>query len=96
MNKSDLIDVIAGSAAISKNIAGKTFDKLLEAITHALKKGEDVTLIGFGTFKVNDRKARTGRNPKTGAVLQIAASKVVAFKVGKGLKDAVQAAGQKE
>lgn len=96
MNKSDLIDVIVESAAISRSIAGKTLDKLLESITHALKKGEDVALIGFGTFKVNNRKARTGRNPKTGEPLQIAASNVVAFKVGKGLKDAVQAAGQKE
>lgn len=89
MNKSDLVDVIVESAGIPKNIAGKTLDKILESITHALKKGEDVALIGFGTFKVNERKARTGRNPKTGEVLQIPASKVAAFKVGKGLKDAV-------
>lgn len=90
MNKSDLVDVIAESGGVSKSIGGKILDKLLEAITHALKKGEDVALIGFGTFKVNNRKARTGRNPKTGEVLQIPESKVVAFKVGKGLKDAIQ------
>ena len=90
MNKSDLIDVIVESAGVSKVIAGKTLDKLLESITHALKKGEDVALIGFGTFKVNDRKARKGRNPKTGEEIQIPASKVVSFKVGKALKDAVQ------
>ncbi len=92
MNKSDLIDVIVESAGVSKVIAGKTLDKLLESITRALKEGQDVALIGFGTYKVNDRKARTGRNPKTGETLQIPASKVVVFKVGKALKDAVQSA----
>lgn len=96
MNKSDLVDVIVTAAGISKNIAGKTLDKLLESITHALKKGEDVALIGFGTFKVNQRKARAGRNPKTGEALQIPASNVASFKVGKGLRDAVQSLGQKE
>ena len=90
MNKSDLIDVIVESAGVSKSIAGKTLDKLLSSITHALKKGEDVALIGFGTYKVNDRKAHAGRNPQTGETLQIPASKVVVFKVGKALKDAVQ------
>ncbi len=95
MNKSDLVDVIAESGGVSKSTGGKILDKLLDAITHALQKGEDVALIGFGTFKVNDRKARTGRNPKTGEALQIPESKVVAFKVGKGLKDTVQASGQK-
>jgi DNA-binding protein HU-beta len=95
MNKSELVDVIAESASISKSVAMKTLDKILESIMHALQKGEDVALIGFGTFKVNERKARTGRNPKTGAPLQIAASQVAAFKAGKSLKEAVQA-GQKE
>lgn len=95
MNKSDLVDVIVESAGISKNIAVKTLDKILESITHALKKGEDVALIGFGTFKVNERKARSGRNPKTGEALQIPASNVATFKVGKGLKDAVQSSVQK-
>jgi DNA-binding protein HU-beta len=90
MNKSDLVDVIVEAAGVSKSIGGKTLDKLLESITHALKKGEDVTLIGFGTFCVRGRKARTGRNPKTGEPLQIAASNVAAFKAGKALKDAIQ------
>ena len=90
MNKSDLVEVIVESAGISKNTAGKTLDKILESITHALKKGEDVALIGFGTFSVRHRKARTGRNPKTGAALQIAASQVAGFKAGKLLKEAVQ------
>jgi nucleoid DNA-binding protein len=96
MNKSDLVDVIVEFAAISKNTAAKTLDKILDSITDALKKGEDVALIGFGTFKVNERKARTGRNPKTGEVLQIPASNVATFKVGKVLKSAVQSLGQKE
>jgi DNA-binding protein HU-beta len=90
MNKSDLIDVIVESAGISRSIAGRTLDKILESITQALQKGEDVTLIGFGTFCVRERKARTGRNPKTGESLQISASQVAAFKAGKSLKEAVQ------
>jgi DNA-binding protein HU-beta len=90
MNKSDLVDVIVESASISKSIAGKTLDRLLESITRALQKGEDVTLIGFGTFCIRERKARTGRNPKTGETLQIDASQVAAFKAGKALKEAVQ------
>lgn len=96
MNRSDLVHTIVESAKISKAIAEEVLNKLLASITNALEKGEDVTLIGWGTFKVNERKARTGRNPKTGVPLQIPASKVVTFKVGKKLKDAVQAAGQKE
>ena len=90
MNKSDLVDVIVESASVSKSIAGKTLERLLESITGALQKGEDVTLIGFGTFCVRERKARTGRNPKTGEALQIDASQVAAFKAGKVLKEAVQ------
>lgn len=90
MNKSDLVDVIVESAQVSKIVAGKTLENILDAVTKALCKGEDVTLVGFGTFCVRDRKARVGRNPKTGAALHIAASKVAAFKAGKSLKDAVQ------
>jgi DNA-binding protein HU-beta len=90
MNKSDLVDVIVEAAQVPKTIAGKTLENILEAVTKALCKGEDVTLVGFGTFCVRDRKARAGRNPKTGAPLHIAASKVAAFKAGKLLKDAVQ------
>lgn len=90
MNKSDLVDVIVEAAQVPKTIAGKTLENILEAVTRALCKGEDVTLVGFGTFCVRDRKARAGRNPKTGEPLHIAASKVAAFKAGKLLKDAVQ------
>jgi DNA-binding protein HU-beta len=90
MNKSDLVDVIVEAAQVPKNVAGKTLEKILEAITQALCKGEDVTLVGFGTLCVRHRKARAGRNPKTGESLHIKASKVVAFKAGKTLKDAVQ------
>lgn len=90
MNKSELIDVIAEAASISKSAATKTLDALLVSMTKALKKGEDITLIGFGSFTVRERKARVGRNPKTGDVLQIAASRVVAFKAGKTLKDTMQ------
>ncbi len=90
MNKSDLVDVIVEAAQVPKTVAGKTLENILEAVTKALCKGEDVTLVGFGTFCVRDRKARAGRNPKTGEALHIAASKVAAFKAGKLLKDAVQ------
>jgi DNA-binding protein HU-beta len=90
MNKSDLVDVIASAAVISKNIAGETLDALLQAVVGALSKGEQVTLVGFGTFAVRDRKERTGRNPKTGEPIKIAASKVASFKAGKSLKDAVR------
>lgn len=89
MNKSELIDAVATGADISKADAGRAVDALVGTVTDALKKGDSVTLVGFGTFLVRDRAARTGRNPKTGAVLQIAASKVPAFKAGKALKDAV-------
>jgi len=90
MNKSDLVDVIVESTKVSKNIAEKTLNNILQSITHVLKKGEAVSLIGFGTFSVRSRTARTGRNPKTGAALHIAASQVVGFKAGKLLKEAVQ------
>lgn len=89
MNKSELIDAVATGADISKADAGRAVDALVDTVSNALKAGDSVTLVGFGTFLVRDRAARTGRNPKTGAVLQIAASKVPAFKAGKALKDAV-------
>ncbi len=89
MNKSELIDAIASSADISKADAGRALDAAISAITTALKEGDQVTLVGFGTFLVKDRAARTGRNPQTGAEIKIAASKVPGFKAGKGLKDAV-------
>lgn len=90
VNKSELIDAIAESADISKAAAGRALDAMTSSITGALKKGDQVTLIGFGTFSVKDRAARTGRNPQTGAEIKIAASKVPGFKAGKALKDAVK------
>lgn len=89
MNKSELIDAIAASADISKAAAGRALDAMTDSVTSALKGGDQVTLIGFGTFSVKDRAARTGRNPQTGAEIQIAAAKVPSFKAGKALKDAV-------
>lgn len=89
MNKSELIDAIAESADISKAAAGRAVDAVVESVTDALKKGDQVTLIGFGTFSVKERAARTGRNPQTGAEIQIAAAKIPSFKAGKALKDAV-------
>ncbi|WP_020409394.1 nucleoid-associated protein HU-beta [Hahella ganghwensis] len=89
MNKSELIDAVAASADISKAAAGRALDAVVESVTDALKKGEQVTLIGFGTFSVKERAARTGRNPQTGDTINIAAAKVPSFKAGKALKDAV-------
>jgi DNA-binding protein HU-beta len=89
VNKSDLIDQIAAGADISKAAAGRALDAMVDAITEALRKGEQVSLVGFGTFSVKQRAARTGRNPQTGATIQIAAAKVPGFKPGKALKDAV-------
>ncbi|OOS01549.1 DNA-binding protein [Canicola haemoglobinophilus] len=89
MNKTDLIDAIASAAELNKKQAKAALEATLEAIAGSLKAGQPVQLIGFGTFKVNERKARTGRNPQTGAEIQIAASKVPAFVAGKALKDSV-------
>jgi DNA-binding protein HU-beta len=89
MNKSDLIDAIADSADISKAAAGRALDGMIDSITAALKKGDTVSLVGFGSFTVRERAARMGRNPQTGATIQIRASKTPAFKAGKALKDAV-------
>lgn len=89
MNKSDLIEKIAGGADISKAAAGRALDAFLAAVTDSLKNGEKVTLPGFGTFDVKARAARTGRNPKTGEALEIAAAKVPKFTPGKGLKEAL-------
>jgi len=89
MNKSDLIDAIAESAGLSKADAGRALDGVVDSITGALKAGSSVSLVGFGTFSVRDRAARTGRNPRTGETIKIAASKNPAFKAGKALKDAV-------
>ncbi len=89
MNKSELIDAVAGSADLSKVAATQAVDAVLSAVGNALKKGDQVTLVGFGTFLVRERAARTGRNPRTGDEIKIAAQKVPAFKAGKALKDAV-------
>ena len=89
MNKSELIDSIAAGAGLSKADAGKALDATLSAVTGSLKEGDTVSLVGFGTFQVKARAARTGRNPQTGATIQIAAAKVPGFKAGKALKDAV-------
>ena len=90
MNKSELTNVVAEAADISKVSAANAIDAMIDAITHTLANGETLSLIGFGTFSVKERAARTGRNPRTGEALEIAASKVPAFKPGKALKDAVQ------
>jgi DNA-binding protein HU-beta len=90
MNKSDLIEAMAEGADISKSAAGRALDSLVDAISVALKNGDNVSVIGFGTFSVKARAARTGRNPQTGASIEIAASKTPSFKAGKALKDAVQ------
>ncbi|WP_177247021.1 HU family DNA-binding protein [Marinospirillum alkaliphilum] len=89
VNKSELIDAIATNADLPKAAAGRALDAVIEAVTAALQKGDSVSLVGFGTFAVKERAARTGRNPQTGAEIKIAAAKVPSFKPGKGLKDAV-------
>jgi len=91
VNKSELIDAIAEKADMTKADAGRALDATVAAVTAALKAGDAVTLVGFGTFAVKDRAARTGRNPQTGKEIKIAASKTPSFKAGKGLKDAVNA-----
>jgi DNA-binding protein HU-beta len=89
VNKAELIDFIAEGADISKSKAGLALDKLVEAVTTSLRKGESVTLVGFGTFSIKERKARDGRNPRTGETINIAATRTPAFKAGKLLKDSV-------
>jgi len=89
MNKGQLVDKIAESADITKASAGRALDSFMAAITSELANGGDVSLVGFGTFKVSDRAARKGRNPQTGAEIQIAAAKVPSFKAGKALKDTI-------
>ncbi len=87
MNKSELIAAVAESAELSKADAGRALEALIEAVKKTLKKGDDVSLVGFGTFTVRKRAARTGRNPRTNEEIKIKASKVPAFKAGKALKD---------
>jgi DNA-binding protein HU-beta len=90
MTKADLIDAIASNAKISKAAANKTIDTCVKHITKTLKKGDKVTLVGFGTFSISKRKARKGRNPQTGAEIHIPATKVPKFTAGKALKSAVK------
>ena len=89
MNKNDLVSVVATAAGLSKADAAKAVDGVFTAITDALKKGDEVRLVGFGTFNVAERAKSEGRNPRTGAKIEIPASKQPKFKAGKGLKDAV-------
>ncbi len=89
MNKTELIDAVANSADLSKAEATRAVDAVVDNITETLRKGDSVTLIGFGTFEVRARAARAGRNPQTGETIQIKASKAPAFKAGKAFKDAV-------
>lgn len=90
MNRTDLIEYMALRADLSKSAAGRCLDALVEAVSVALEKGDSVTLAGFGTFSVGNRAARSGRNPKTGEVLAIGATRVAKFKPGKALRDAIR------
>ena len=89
MNKSELIEAIAASADIPKAAATRALDAMVDTVTESLKSGDTGSLVGFGTFTVKERAARTGRNPQTGEPIQISAAKVPTFKAGKALKDSV-------
>jgi len=89
VNKSQLVDKIADGADLSKAAAARALDAFIDAVGDALKEGDQVSLVGFGTFTVRERASRTGRNPQTGETLEIAAAKLPAFKAGKALKEAV-------
>ena len=89
MNKSELIDAVAAAADLTKADAGRAIDATVAAVTDTLSKGDSLSLIGFGTFSISNRAARTGRNPRTGEAIQIKAAKLPKFKAGKALKDAV-------
>ncbi|MEM7279238.1 MAG: HU family DNA-binding protein [Pseudomonadota bacterium] len=89
MNKGELIEAVADAADLSRADATRAVDAVIDSVTGALKKNDSVSLVGFGTFSVKHRNARTGRNPRTGEAIQIKASNVPGFKAGKGLKDAV-------
>lgn len=90
MNKSELIEAVAEMADLPKAAAGRALDAIVTSITSALKDGDQVVLVGFGTFAVKDRAERTGRNPQTGESIQIAAARIPNFKAGKALKDAMK------
>jgi DNA-binding protein HU-beta len=89
MNKSELIDAMADASELTKADAGRALDAFMSSVTDALKSGDSVALVGFGTFSVKDRAERKGRNPQTGAEITIKAAKIPSFKAGKGLKDSV-------
>ena len=96
MNKGELAAAVASAAGLSTAAAGKVVDAVFDAITGALKKGDDVRLVGFGTFMVAKRKATEGRNPRTGATIKIAASNLPKFKPGKALKDQVNTTSKRK
>jgi DNA-binding protein HU-beta len=89
VNKSELVEALAASANLSKTESAEVIDNVVSIVTGALKAGDSVTISGFGTFSISDRAARTGRNPQTGAAIDIPAAKIPKFKAGKALKDAV-------
>ena len=89
MNKGELVEAVAKEAGISKADSARAVDAVISTISGTLRRGDSVSLIGFGTFQVKKRSARTGRNPRTGETIKIKASKVPSFKAGKGLKDAI-------
>ncbi len=89
MNKSELIDAMADASELTKADAGRALDAFMSSVTDALKNGNSVALVGFGTFSVKDRAERKGRNPQTGAEITIKAAKIPSFKAGKSLKDSV-------
>ena len=93
VNKSEIVGRVAEQTGVARSAAGDAVDAVFEAIGEALAKGEDVRIVGFGTFGTRNRPARTGRNPRTGESMEIAASTVPAFKAGKPLRDAVNAGG---
>lgn len=90
MNKSELVESVADAAGLTKADAANAVDAVFDSVASALKSGDKVSLVGFGTFSIRERAARQGRNPKTGETIKIAASKSPAFKAGKGLKDAIK------
>lgn len=89
MNKSEFVEAIANAAEFTKADAAKAVDAMVDVVTNTLKEGDQITLVGFGSFQVKTREARTGRNPRTGEAIQIKASNIPSFKAGKALKDAV-------
>jgi DNA-binding protein HU-beta len=90
MTKAELVEKMAKDADVSKTAAGRALDSFVDAVIKTVKKGDKVSLVGFGTFSASKRKARKGRNPRTGAIIKIAARKVPKFSAGKGFKDAVK------